>query len=291
MGRVWVFDTSTLGWSYIDPVNDASIPPPRYLHRSVASKHPLPPNEASGTDTYAGQMTSTISKIPALVGRAPAGQGPPGPHGTMIIYGGLSTNSTPLSDTWAFNIVTRTWSALPSTPSPAPTLPSLALVNDTLYLVSGTSDFANDIHTLPLKRRALTNEKGEAETNLVATQDEWSITTIPSNPLTPGPKARKGGALNCVTSGAGREYLLYLMGEKASSSSTSTGEEKPPAPTPESQAEPLFYSDAWTYGLPPSSLTVAGLKDNTRSTLGLSTPSSTWSEVKLEANVEANAEE
>ena len=287
MGRVWVFDTRTLGWSYLDPINDANTPPSYYLHGCVASAYPPAPIKATENASYAEQISSTISKIPTLVAKGPASQEP---HGTLIIHGGLSASSKPNNETWTFNIATKTWSSLPSTSSSTAALPNIVLANDIIYVVSGSSDFANDIHTLPLKRQVYTNETGESQTDFGTTQEEWSTTTIPSNPLTPGPKARKGGALQSINTGAGRECLLYLMGEKASTSNNSTSEEKSPN-TSDPKNEPVFFSDAWTYGLPPSSLTPAGFKDATRSTFGMSTSASTWSEVKVEANIEADAEE
>ncbi|KAL9103363.1 MAG: hypothetical protein Q9163_001575 [Psora crenata] len=290
VGRVWVFNTNTLGWSYVDSMDDASVPPSRSLHGCVASEQPSAPKKPLEASTYTERMASTISKVPTLLGKGSTGQTSLELHGTIFIHGGASTMSRPLNDTWAFTLATRIWSPLPPTSSPVPALCSLVLVNDVLYSINGSSDFANDIHSLPLKRPSYGDEGGEANAGLIPAQSEWSTTTIPSNPLTPGPKARIGGALMPVSAGAGRYYLLYFMGEKAPSRPISTGEEKPPSPQ-ESGDNPVFYSDAWTYGLPPTSLLLAGLKDATRSTIGLSTPTSAWSEVKVEAKIEAQAKE
>ena len=94
--EVWVFDTNTLGWSYVDPASDAEIPPARYLHGGVASEYPLPNTNASNKASYGEQIQSTIGKLPSLIGK---GSSPQKPYGTLIICGGLSSPSSPLNDT------------------------------------------------------------------------------------------------------------------------------------------------------------------------------------------------
>ena len=67
--RVWVFDTNTLGCSYVDPASDAEIPPARYLHGGVASEHLLPNTNASNKASYGKQIQSTVGKLPSLISK------------------------------------------------------------------------------------------------------------------------------------------------------------------------------------------------------------------------------
>ncbi|KAK3175867.1 hypothetical protein OEA41_007189 [Lepraria neglecta] len=131
---------------YVDPASDAEIPPARYVHGGAASEHPLPNTNASNKVSYGEQIQSTVGKLPSLIGK---GSSPQEPYGTLIICGGLSSPSSPLNDTWIFNITSLTWSSLPPTPSTSPWPPSLALIHNRLYLISSSSDLGREIHVLP----------------------------------------------------------------------------------------------------------------------------------------------
>ncbi|MCJ1455186.1 hypothetical protein MMC28_005540 [Mycoblastus sanguinarius] len=281
MGRVWVFDTNTLGWSYIDPASDASTPPARYLHGSAASEHPLPNTNASDKASYTEQFQSTIGKLPSLIGK---GSAPQETHGTLIICNGLSKASETLNDTWIFNIVSRTWSVLPPIPSTSPYPPTLALTHNRLYLISSSSDLGSEIHYLPFTKDTYSDARGEGEIGLKTSKSDWTTLTFPTNPLAPGPRPRKGASLIPVTTGNGREYLLYFFGEKAS-----------PPPTADSKSEigpedPVFWSDVWSYQVPAQNMTAAGIKDATRSAMGIATGEGSWAEVSVETVVEGETE-
>ena len=281
MGRVWVFDTNTLGWSYIDPSNDASIPPGRFLHGAATSENPLPQKNASEKASYGEQITSTISKIPSLIGK---GSTPQEPHGSLIVSGGFTSPTDVLNDVYLFNIITRTWTALPETPSTSLSPPSLALTHNRLYLISSSSDLGSEIHYLPFTPSTYTDARGTGETGLTTTQDKWTTLSFPTNPLTPGPRPRKGAGLIPVTTGNGREYLLYIFGERASTSGDRS------APKPEStQEETVFWSDMGSYQVPGVNMTAAGIKDATRSAMGIDTGEGSWAEVKI-ATVTEEAE-
>lgn len=278
-GRVWVFDTNTLGWSSIDPPSDASIPPARFLHGAAASENPLPNKNASEKASYSSQIQSSITKLPSLIGK---GSTPQEPHGTLIISGGFSTPSSVHNDTWLFNITTHTWSPLPATPSTSPYPPSLALTHNRLYLISSSSDLGSEIHYLPFTKEHYTDARGSGEIGLTTAKNDWTTLSFPTNPLTPGPRPRKGAGLIPVTTGNGREYLLYFFGERAS----------PPTseyPSPSSE-DPVFWSDVWSYQVSAQNLTAAGIKDATRSAMGIATGEGSWAEVKIVTVVEGETE-
>ena len=277
MGRVWVFDTNTLAWHYIDPSTDASLPPARYMHGGAASENPLPNKNASENASYGEQIQSAVGKLPSLIGK---GSSPQEPHGTLIIHGGFSSHTDVLNDTWTFNIITRTWSALPPSPAASPYPPSLALTHNRLYLISSSSDLGSEIHYLPFTKETYSDSRGEGEVGLTTAKNEWTTLPFPTNPLTPGPRPRKAAGLIPVTTGNGREYLLYFFGERAS--------------PPDSEAPPsddrVFWSDVWSYQVPAQNMTAAGIKDATRSAMGISTGEDSWAEVKITTVVEGDTE-
>ncbi|KAL6716129.1 Ectoderm-neural cortex protein 1 [Lecanora helva] len=277
-GRVWVFSTQTLAWSYLDPASDASIPPARFLHGAVASEHPLPNTNASEKASYGEQIQSSISKIPSLIGQGSALQEP---HGSLVISGGFSSDADVLNGSWIFNIIAQTWSALPPTPSPSPSPPSLALTHNRLYLISSSSDLGSELHYLPFTRETYSDSRGEGEVGLTTAKDEWTTLPFPTNPLTPGPRPRKGAGLIPVTTGNGREYLLYFFGERAS----------PPDSTSKSSPEdPVFWSDVWSYQVPAQNMTAAGIKDATRLAMGIQTGEGSWAEVNVVTVIEGDTE-
>lgn len=283
-GRVWVFDSTTLGWSHIDNTTEAPTPLGRYLHGGVASEHPIPNNNASNKASYGEQITSAVTKLPSLIGK---GSTPQEPHGSLVICGGLAKCGEALNDTWIFNIVSKTWSQLPSTPSTSPWPPSLALTHNRVYLISSSSDLGSEIHYIPFTKETYSDARGEGELGLTNTQGIWSTLPFPTNPLTPGPRPRKGAGLIPVTTGNGREYLLYFLGEKASAL-TSTPSEEPASE--KGKADPVFWSDIYSYQVPAVPMTAAGIKDATRSTMGIATGEDTWAEVKIVTVTEGETE-
>ena len=275
MGRVWVFDTNTLGWSYIDPASDASIPPSRYLHSSGASEHPLPNKNASEGAGYSQQLQSAIGKLPGLIGK---GSAPQEPHGTLVISSGCDSKSEVLNDIWTFNIISQCWSPLPSSPSTSPYPPSLALTHNRVYLISSSSDLGSEIHYLPFTKETYSDSRGEGEIGLTTAKNEWTTLSFPTNPLTPGPRPRKGAGLTPVTTGNGREYLLYYFGERGSGESQSSSDDR------------AFWSDVWSYQVPAQNMTAAGIKDATRSAMGIDTGEGSWAEVNVIPVVEGDTE-
>ncbi|KAL8933547.1 MAG: hypothetical protein Q9216_006316, partial [Gyalolechia sp. 2 TL-2023] len=274
-GKVWVFDTETLRWSSLEPSTENPYPSPRYQHSVVASENPLPNTNVSDTASYTEQIKSTVSKIPAMIGKASP---PKEPHGSIIVCSGLSSSSSQaLTDIWTFTIATKTWSALPSIPQ-TPFPPPLAFANNTLYILSGSSKVGNEIHSLPLQPSTYNDARGTADLDLRATTPEWSTLPFPTNPLAPGPQPRKAAGLLPITTGNGRLYLLYFMGEKVASEAEAANASE--------QQHTEYWSDTWSYQIPAVDVAAAGIKDKTRSLMGISTGEGTWAEVKVVPNEE-----
>ncbi|EAQ92450.1 hypothetical protein CHGG_00685 [Chaetomium globosum CBS 148.51] len=142
-GRVWVFDTRTQLWSFLDPspaaagLPDIPRPAPRSYHAAVATSkpdtfaHPSRPNSqphtkveawrdwALGTSAEAEHTHGTPQRpvVGVLAERAtdPDADG----YGTLIIHGGcLAEGSGPAraADVWAFDVRSRVWQRFPDAP-------------------------------------------------------------------------------------------------------------------------------------------------------------------------------
>lgn len=106
-----------------------------------------------------------------------------------------------------------------------------------------------------------------------AVKSEWS--TIPFGFSTRDAKSstvpanRSLAALQGITTGLGRDYLLLALGEADPSSSGHAGAGQ-------------FWQDVWCYQLPASSVSAAGLKDAIRDTLpGTGTSKGQWARVDI----------
>ncbi|KAL8816852.1 MAG: hypothetical protein Q9223_004204 [Gallowayella weberi] len=268
-GTLWVFDTETLCWSGLKVSGEDPFPypPARYNHSAAAAEYPLPPSAiVPDTASYTEQIKSTVAKIPAMIGKASP---PREPHGSIVICGGISSSSEPLADVWTFTVAANSWSALPAIPAiPSPTL---AYANHNLFILGGsTASVGSEIHRLQLHK----DSQNIPNTTIGTEQTEWSTLPFPTNPLAPGPRPRKGAGMLPVTTGNGRLYILYFLGEKVSQ-----GEEK---------EETEYWSDIWSYQVPAVSVAPAGIKDKTRSLMGISTGEGTWAEVKVVPNEEGS---
>jgi hypothetical protein len=273
-GRVWVFDTTTLKWGYFNPTG-AIYPDPRFYHASASIEQPLPPGQDGKLHALGSQIQESISQtLPKLISK-------PSPpvelYGTLFISSGVSSpTSEPLEDNWAFTIASQTWSQLPSISFDFLSPPRLATANNHLYLITGSAEVASEIHQLPIPRQILHGNYGDTDIPSEP-PSPWLAVPFPTNPLIPGPRPRKGAGLLPITTGNGRFYLLYLFGEKASTtSSANEGELR------------TFWSDIFSYQLPASTASAASIKDATRSTMGIGTGEGTWAEVNVIANEEGS---
>lgn len=286
-GRIWVFDTTLLNWSHVDPEEAKEgggfYPAPRFDCGFTGSEHPLPPGADGKLKVLGAQIQDKISKtIPAVV----SPPSPPSePHGTLFVVGGLSSpDSDPVVDAWAFTIATRTWLQLPAPPLNPSSSPSIALANDTLYLITSTSSLSSSIHFLPVSHTLHPSPSDPLPPS-------WQTLDFPTNPLVPGPRPRKGAGFLSITTGNGRLYLLYFLGEKDPSSSSSPSSSNTAHESKDVQGRPaMFWSDMFSFQPLASELSPARVKDSTRETIGVSSGNGTWAEVKVVANEEAGGE-
>ncbi|KAI3321045.1 hypothetical protein HD806DRAFT_524373 [Xylariaceae sp. AK1471] len=183
--------------------------------------------------------------------------------GNLILYGGVGPQADIQTQVWHFNCRAKIWNQLPHAPV---AVTSAAIAGDTLYLVAASDALSSEVHHLDIKLY-----DREPPT--------WSTMSIPTNPLTPGPKPRANGALLPVTTGYGRNYLIYFFGEHLGNA----------------EKDDLHqWSDLWTFQIPSSNVELkatttltdaikpAKIKDQIRSKLGADTGKASWAEVEVQ---------
>jgi hypothetical protein len=165
-GRVWVFDTRTHLWSYLDPSpasigSPITVPPPRSDHSAIATPKPdtfsAPPshhhphpggnnnnNRAEAWRDWAlgGNTAETGTPQRPIVGvlAERATDADADGYGTLLIHGGrLADNQAP-ADVWAFDVRSHTWQRLPDAPGSGSGGAALTLSRNRLYRFGGSDD-------------------------------------------------------------------------------------------------------------------------------------------------------
>lgn len=251
-GRVWVFNTISNTWSYLDPPEDTLYPSQRSGHASASSDLPGP------------KVTKYVEKAPQAPAD-PASHVPEPPeantYGTIFVVGGRDTASSELlNDALAFDVKTRTWSNIPSPSGHPREGASMALVGSRLYRFGGkgvetfTSGATEAVDVSHVWTHA---ERG---TKPVATGWSWEEVkhSDKDGNANVAPQARSNAGLVGVTTGQGRQYILAIGG-------LTENEE--------------FIDDIWSLQLPPERSSAAAAKDSIRSHMKRDTHESQWAEV------------
>ncbi|KAJ9156167.1 Nitrile-specifier protein 5 [Pleurostoma richardsiae] len=157
-GRVWVFDTRTHTWTYLDPLPPATAAPagspsavtkPRYpaarsYHSAVATDKPRHPElkPVRRTESWKewAQGDSDVVGTPQrpIVGNIAAGatdEDSDG-YGTFIVHGGCFVQGR-ASDVWAFDVRSRVWQELPNAPGKPRGGTAIAIAKSRLYRFGG----------------------------------------------------------------------------------------------------------------------------------------------------------
>jgi hypothetical protein len=194
--------------------------------------------------------------------------------GCVILYGGYDGSGDAASDLWKFDVASKTWTQLPTAPVATT---NVALANGQLYLISGTDPVSGQLHHLGI--------------SLPTKEMSWESFTFPTNPLAPGPRARHDGAFLPITTGWGRNYMVYLLGARndASISQDSRSTEKSKVTDEVTQ-----FSDTWVLQIPSSDLEAkpawsiknaikpAKIKDAIRHAIGAETGHLAWAEAVVQ---------
>lgn len=243
-GRVWVYDTTTYTWTYLDPAG-SPYPEPRSYHASTASAHPLQISHQERDSRFDPKPVDTE------------------PHGTLFVSGGCLASGRAL-ELWGFDIASRTWSRYPDPPGPARGGQCLTYFRDSLYRFGGfdgKSELGGQIDHLDVS--SISERSGKGQLPVATRSGQWESVTMPTDT---GPGNRSVAGMQPITTGQGRNYLLLFLGERDPSASGHDGAGR-------------FWEDVWSFQLQPESMTAASLKDATRRLFRAKTGDGTWSEV------------
>lgn len=117
-------------------------------------------------------------------------------NNNLILYGGQDGDGQELKDVWHFNYTSKAWTPLPSAPV---STTNAAMSEGVLYLIAASDPMSSEVHILDTR-----DFEGAV----------WRKTSFPTNPMAPGPRPRTGGGLLPVSTGYGRNYLLYFFGAR-----------------------------------------------------------------------------
>ena len=243
-GRLWVFDTKTHQWSYLDPVPGSSYPSARSYHASTATDHP----RVEGSNLVESLEQDTF--------------------GTVFIHGGCPASGRS-ADIWAFNVPSRTWSQYPDAPGPARGGPSLTYAYNRLYRYGGfdgKSELGGQIDCLQLSTTTSKDKNGKEKSVVMPLDGIWDVVKFPQGTDAPGNRSVTG--LQPVTTGQGRKYLLLFLGERDPSSAGHAGAGK-------------FWDDVWAFQVDSDRMTAASVLDATKNLLGADTQDKMWSKVDI----------
>ncbi|KAF9882049.1 kelch domain-containing protein [Colletotrichum karsti] len=293
-GRVWVFDTRTNTWTYLDPVPPAPgvtnlpMPSPRSYHSAAATDRPRDfapkrPRRAQTWKTWAIGDSSEVGIPQApIVGHLAANavdeedEG----YGTFFVHGGCLAGGERTNDLWAFDVRSRVWSQLPSAPGPARGGAAICVSKSRLFRFGGfdgKSELGGQLDFIHLEMDTFDDGVSKSEIavhgrggwqSIVqgAKTSEEEIHQVPGQTW---PGNRSVAGLEAVTVGGGREYLLLIMGERE------------PSPDGHSGAGAM-WDDVWAFQVPPHGMTAASVRDAMWSTMGWQTGEGKWTRLTTE---------
>ncbi|KAI1126771.1 hypothetical protein F5Y10DRAFT_206479 [Nemania abortiva] len=308
-GRVWIFETKTHTWTYLDPHHSSLIPPPRSYHSAVATEKPrdfsIRPMRlrrsstwkewAEGDSAEVGipqrPITGTIAEKATDDEAAGAG------FGTFIIHAGCLADGSRTSDVWAFDVHARTWKKLPDAPGPARGGTALAIAKSRLYRFGGfdgQKELGGQLDVLHLVLDEFDDQNSKGEIGVFA-RGGWGRIIAPSSPLPSAdatPAASETETAGLTTSPqAGTPSEPWPAPRSVSNLSLvqagggreylvlSLGEAAPSADGHASAGR--FHADVWAFQIPPLGGTTASLTDAFLTTMGRKTGEGRWTPVSV----------
>jgi len=262
-GRVWIYDTRSDAWTYLDPMPGTPFPEARSYHSSVAIEKPQPPNMKS----VAVDNATEEPKAGTIAEGAQTDEGKGG-HGTLFIHAGCPVSGR-TGDLWGFDVASRTWKEFPTAPGKPRGGTSITISKQRIYRYggfNGTGEEGGKIDILELALETFNDKGGSGELGIAA-KGTWETLDFEEESMKfPGPRSVAG--FQTITTGMGREYLILLLGERDPSSQGHDGAGK-------------FWSDVWAFQAPPLGMTGASLKDATWEALGRETGEGLWSQIAV----------
>ncbi|KAI0392058.1 hypothetical protein F5Y17DRAFT_379366 [Xylariaceae sp. FL0594] len=306
-GRVWVFETKTHTWTYLDPYHSSPIPKPRSDHAAVATDKPrdfsVKPMRLRRTSTWKewAEGDSAEVGIPqrpiagTIAEKATDDEAEGAGFGTFIIHGGVLSDGTRTGDVWAFDVHARTWKQLPDAPGPARSGAALALGKSRLYRFGGFGGYEGetpgvigghlDVLHLGLDEFDDQNSRGEIG---VFARGTWDSLVAPSPGTTTTtttidhslPAAETAGLTSQVQTQnqttdpwpsprSGASLSLVQAGSGREYLILLFGESSSSSPS-------AFHGDVWAFQIPPIGGTAASLTDAFLQSVGRKTGEGRW---------------
>lgn len=250
-GTVHAYSTVDNKWTTLIPnlsLCTAGVPEPRTYGAMTNSPHPLP-QSSPDTTTEA--------------------------YGTLFLHGGYSSEGSLLRDTWAFDVSSRAWSRWPSLPDPGvEDVAGEGRIYCTESRLWRVGDGFGKMSYLELSRDIASDFSGKSEIGVTPKTGNWTTLSFGKTAKTEKknetmPDASKGPTARAdelpiprrhagflpATTGAGREFLLYFMGQDAPGSTV---------------------PDIWTFQIAADKSSPAILKDKIRAAFGAATGEHQW---------------
>lgn len=258
-GRVWVFDTRTNTWSYLDPApaikGGAIVPHPAARSYHCATSYDRPQEfgtlaDSKPAETWKEWALGDTSKtgipqdpVVGYVAENAVDEESKG-YGTFIIHGGCLASGDRTCDIWAFDIFSRKWFEIPAAPGPARGGTSIAIHQNRLYRFGGfdgKTEIGGQLDFLDIETEMFEDGRRKTE-GTVRPKGTWQSVIAASDASAneeteawPGP--RSVASLEVVPVPGGRDYLVVSFGETTPSSEGHAGAGK-------------FLRDIWVYPLP-----------------------------------------
>ncbi|GFP56903.1 hypothetical protein TASIC1_0007039500 [Trichoderma asperellum] len=293
-GRVWIFDTRTRLWTYLDPVpavKGGSIiphPAPRSYHCATATDRPRdfappPPTQAQSWQEWAlGDTSKTGIPQDPIVGHVAenASDEETDGYGTFFVHAGINTSGDRTSDLWAFDVHSRTWTELPAAPGPSRSGTSICISKSRIFRFGGFDgqrEIGGQVDFLNLEVEMFDDRVTRGEVSVRArggwqsiyeNAPEASSKEFSSENIQAWPGPRSVSSLEAITIGGGTEYLVLTMGEATSSSESHTGIGK-------------SHNDVWLFQVPPVGMTAASFTAAMLQAVGRKTGEGKWTKVTM----------
>ncbi|PTB68642.1 hypothetical protein BBK36DRAFT_1191396 [Trichoderma citrinoviride] len=291
-GRVWVFDTRTRLWTYLDPVpavKGGSIiphPAPRCYHSATATDRPRdfappPPTKPKSWQEWAlGDISKTgIPQDPVVgnVAESAIDEETSG-YGTFFVHAGCLASGDRTSDLWAFDVHSRMWTELPAAPGPARSGTSICISKSRIFRFGGydgQNELGGQIDFLHLEVEMFDDRvtRGEVAVrargswqSILENAPEASSHEIASENVQAWPAPRSVSSLEAITFGGGTEYLVLTMGEASPGTEGHAGKS---------------HNDVWVFQVPPVGMTAASFTAAMFSAVGRKTGEGKWTKVTM----------
>ncbi|KAH6713264.1 hypothetical protein BKA61DRAFT_608815 [Leptodontidium sp. MPI-SDFR-AT-0119] len=262
-GRIWVYDTRTDTWSFLDPTPGTPFPEARSYHSSLAIDKPEPGNMKSVKIDNATELPKA-----GTIAESAQTDEEKGGYGTFFVHAGCPASGR-TNDLWGFDVMSRTWKEFPSAPGNPRGGTSIAVSKNRIYRYggfNGTGEEGGKIDILELGLDTFSSIGASSEAAIVA-KGNWETLNFEEESMNfPGNRSVAG--LLAITTGMGREYLVLLLGERDPSSDGHNAAGK-------------FWGDVWTFQCPPRGMTGASFKDATWQALGKETGDGQWSVMEV----------